>query len=385
LCSSTLGQAALFLAHRRGIPEDMADRDLANHNAKLAAKVTVMPGLDVRLAFIDSASNADKYHVAQGLTDPMVGGNPMCHYLFQRWGETGYRGQMQVDGPMLQSEVAVAFAKIFEEKTGATWGSLKPGDRALPGKYWLQQQSTPDLSAKWEYHVNDRVDGKRTGWHPYNNYASEEVEEVYAQHTANGGEARTATRVVASGHFSYTVNLAKMTQQNTKTKTVRTIRRSAGEQSSASFSRKRSAGESASAPPMKVMKVRIASHSVVTEMKLTPTSAATKKKAMKAIKKAKALLKTMKKVTKVGTKSQVLKGSKMKTKGGMKASDLMKNKHGKVVSKKKHMQGKKAYEKNLAKWSQACSKARKELGLKGFVAIKKSSDFYNRTKDLMSE
>merc|ERR1719331_45406 len=106
---------------------------------------------------------------------------------------------------------------------------------------------------------------------------------------------------------------------------------------------------------------------------------------MKAIKKAKALMKAMKKVTKVGTKSQVLKGLKLKTKGGMKASDLMKNKDGKVVSKKKHLQGKKAYEKHLAKWSEACSKARKELGLKGFVAIKKGSVFYNRTKDLMSE
>jgi len=358
---------------------------LANHNADLAAKVTVMPGLDVRLAFIDRAASADKYHVAQGLTDPTVGGNPMCHYLFQRWGDSGCRGQMQVDGPMLQSEVAVALAKTFEEKTGATWGSLKPGDQALPGKYWLQQESTPDLSAKWEYYVGDGVDRKKPGWYAYENYASDEVEELYAQHIANGGEGRTATRVTTSGHFSYTVNLAKMTQQNMKTKTVRTIRRSTGEQSSASGTRKRSAGESASAPPRKVMKTRVAPPLVVKKMKVAPTSAATKKKAMKAIKKAKALMKTMKKVTKVGTKSQVLKGSKVKTKGGMKASDLMKNKHGKVVSKKKHLQGKKAYEKHLAKWSEACSKARKELGLKGFVAIKNGSEFYNRTKDLMSE
>jgi len=373
-----------LLAHSRETPLDMADRDFAKHSAELAAKVTVMPGLDVRLAFIDSAASADKYHVAQGLQDPTVGGNPKCHYLFQRWGDTGDRGQMQVDGPMLQSEVAVAFAKIFEEKTGATWGSVKPGDRALPGKYWLQQQSTPDLSAKWEYYVNDGVDRKPTGWYPYTNYASEEVEEIYAQHVANGGEGRTATRVVASGHFSYTVNLATMKQQNMRTNKVRIIRRSA-EQSSASATRKRPAAEALSSPPMKVMKARVAPLMVMKKMKVAPTSAATKKKAMKAIKKAKALMKTMKKVTKVGTKSQVLKGSKVKTKGGMKASDLMKNKHGKVVSKKKHLQGKKAYEKHLAKWSEACSKARKELGLKGFVAIKKGSEFYNRTKDLMSE
>merc|ERR1719181_1405057 len=102
-------------------------------------------------------------------------------------------------------------------------------------------------------------------------------------------------------------------------------------------------------------------------------------KSMKAMK----VMKAMKK-SNVGKKWQVLKGAKLKTKGGMKASDLMKNKEGKTVSKKKHALGQKSYEKNLKAWVTACTKARAELGLKGFVAIKKGSEFYNKAKALMS-
>lgn len=368
----------------------MADRDLANHDARLAGVAEVMPGMDIRLAFIDAASGEDKYHVLQGLKDPTLGGDPKCHFLFQRWGSTGSRDQMHVDGPMLQVSLAVELSKIFKEKTGADFGSVKPGDRALPGKYWLQQQSNPDRSAKWEYYVSDGVDGKRTGWYPYDNYAQDEVEEVYAQHVANGGEGRTATRVVHSGHFKYTVDLSQMTQRNMRTNKVRTIRRSAGDQASTVATRRATkrarepcagclpamkfmaAGDSAS------MKVRVPMPAMKS-MKVRRTALKVPKKAMKIMKAMKA-----KRVSKVGSKSQVLKGLKARTKGGMRAADLMKNKNGKVVSKKLHAHGKKAFERNLAKWIEACSKARKELGLTGFVACKKGSEFYSRATALMA-
>merc|ERR1712054_610806 len=106
----------------------------------------------------------------------------------------------------------------------------------------------------------------------------------------------------------------------------------------------------------------------------TATKVAKSMKVMKAKKKH---------VSKVGSKIQVLKGLKVRTKGGMRAADLMKNKNGKVVSKKRHAQGMKAYERNLAKWVEAFSKARKELHLEGFVACKKGSELYNRAKALM--
>merc|ERR1712048_1343935 len=117
-----------------------------------------------------------------------------------------------------------------------------PGSEALEGKYWLQQQATPDLKASWEYYINDGVDGKKDGWYPYEPSASDDVEVLHAQHVANARESRTATRVVASGYFSYRVDLKNMTQQNTRTGKVREIRRVLG------------SGSGSQQPPRKVVK-----------------------------------------------------------------------------------------------------------------------------------
>merc|ERR1719359_1913013 len=80
-------------------------------------------------------------------------------------------------------------------------------------------------------------------------------------------------------------------------------------------------------------------------------------------------------------KSMVFKGTKVKTKGGLTKADLMKNKEGKIVSKKRSASGKKNFGK-IKKWSDAMKSARKALGLKGFVAIKKGSPLYTKTKAL---
>merc|ERR1719188_663210 len=92
--------------------------------------------------------------------------------------------------------------------------------------------------------------------------------------------------------------------------------------------------------------------------------------------------KPMKKISKVGTKKQVLAGKKAKTKTGLKADDLMKNeKTGKVVTKRMYANGKKVFDRNLAKWVAATSRARAELGLVGFVAMKKGSALYSKTRE----
>merc|ERR1712118_254584 len=75
-------------------------------------------------------------------------------------------------------------------------------------------------------------------------------------------------------------------------------------------------------------------------------------------------------------KGMVFRGSKEKTVGGMTAASLTKNKNGKVVSKKRS-----AFVKKSA-WIAAVTKARKALGLKGFVAIKKGSALYKKAKEL---
>merc|ERR1719350_1945673 len=104
-----------------------------------------------------------------------------------------------------------------------------------------------------------------------------------------------------------------------------------------------------------------------------------KKAGMKSAMKMKAM--KAKKVSKVGRKWQVLKGTRVRSAGGLKKEDLTKNKSGKVVSKKKSALGKKS------KWMQAVGKARKALGVKGFLPcggktsagqalLKKARSFY---------
>jgi len=107
------------------------------------------------------------------------------------------------------------------------------------------------------------------------------------------------------------------------------------------------------------------------------------KKAMKAAKKAmkarsmKKAMKSMKrramKVSIVATnklaKLSVFRGKKVRTSGGLKKNDLIKNKNGKVVSKKASLKAKKAYANGIGKWAKATVAARKQLGIKGFCPI----------------
>merc|ERR1712185_293640 len=83
-------------------------------------------------------------------------------------------------------------------------------------------------------------------------------------------------------------------------------------------------------------------------------------------------------------KAVVFRGGKEKTTGGLKKSDLMKSKTGKLVSKKAHANGKKAYQ-HIKGWTVAVQKARQELGVKGFVAIKKGSALYKKAKEIYSQ
>merc|ERR1719327_726801 len=100
-------------------------------------------------------------------------------------------------------------------------------------------------------------------------------------------------------------------------------------------------------------------------------------KAMKAIKQKK------KRVSKIAkgrfAKAMVFKGTKAKTVGGLTKADLIMNKNGKIVSKKQQAAGKKAYN-NIKAWTTSVMKARKALGLKGFVPVKKGTPFYAKTK-----
>merc|ERR1719379_3037853 len=98
-------------------------------------------------------------------------------------------------------------------------------------------------------------------------------------------------------------------------------------------------------------------------------------KSMKVMK-AMAMKKMMKKKVYKFPKNAVFKGKIVKTVGGLKKEHLVKNKHGKVVSKKMSAKGK------ASKWIKAVTAARKALKVKGFVALKKGSALYKKAKSL---
>merc|ERR1712032_84404 len=65
----------------------------------------------------------------------------------------------------------------------------------------------------------------------------------------------------------------------------------------------------------------------------------------------------------------------------LKQADLVKNKSGKIVSKVKSMLAKKRYASGPGKWAKAVQKARKEMGVTGFVAIKKGTPLYKKARN----
>merc|ERR1711939_819087 len=106
-------------------------------------------------------------------------------------------------------------------------------------------------------------------------------------------------------------------------------------------------------------------------------------KAMAAMKAMKAMKK--KAVSKIAkgkfARAVVFRGTKAKTLSGLSKTDLVKNKRGKIVTKKQAANGKKAYA-NIKGWTVAVQKARRALGVKGFVAVKKGTPLYKKAKEL---
>merc|ERR1719171_1878632 len=84
-------------------------------------------------------------------------------------------------------------------------------------------------------------------------------------------------------------------------------------------------------------------------------------------------------------RSVVFRGSKERTKSGLTRDMLMKNKRGKVVSKRASAAGKRRFH-QIKTWMEAFMKARSSLNLKGFVAINGQSlvgkALYVKTKAL---
>merc|ERR1712139_574149 len=101
-------------------------------------------------------------------------------------------------------------------------------------------------------------------------------------------------------------------------------------------------------------------------------------RAMKAMRAAMRAMKAKKRVSKIArgkfSRAVVFRGNKDKTVGGLKKTDL-------IMSKKASAAGKRAY-KQISGWTKAVQQARKQLKVKGFVAVKKGTPLYKLAKDL---
>merc|ERR1739841_419975 len=96
-------------------------------------------------------------------------------------------------------------------------------------------------------------------------------------------------------------------------------------------------------------------------------------KAMKAMAAMKAMRAMKKKVVSARlAKRHAFFGKIDKTKTGLKKSDLIKNKSGRIVSKKMSQRAK------ANPWLLACKQARSARKIKGFVVIKKGTPLYKK-------
>merc|ERR1719148_548656 len=69
-------------------------------------------------------------------------------------------------------------------------------------------------------------------------------------------------------------------------------------------------------------------------------------------------------------KSMVFKGSRVKTVGGLKQADIIKNRNGRVVSKAMSVRSKKSFKGGaLEAWMKAVQAAKKAMGITGFVLV----------------
>merc|ERR1719411_2480828 len=93
-----------------------------------------------------------------------------------------------------------------------------------------------------------------------------------------------------------------------------------------------------------------------------------------------------KRVTKksqTGSRLRVWNGTKMFTKSGLTKKDLCKTKSGRVISKKQFKNGQRL---KKGGWMKAVAKARKELGITGFILMNRGAQgtaLYKKAKSFM--
>ena len=179
---------------------------------------------DVMMTLIDPARNMDKFYVLQ-LIDIDDGSNA----VFTRWGRTGTKGQSLTHCFDSVDDALAWFQQKFRQKTGLAWSHRH--SESITGKYkFILQDFTQKekgyTEGKWQYWVDDYVDGKSTGWYDYTTDGNYNMEVLYHENLYN---KNCHQRVVASGFWTYHVDLNEMTQTNAthmnhKSRMIRRIR-----------------------------------------------------------------------------------------------------------------------------------------------------------------
>lgn len=177
--------------------------------------------LEAQLSQIDVKSNTDKFYTIQVVYNSRSGE----FFCVAHWGRTGTKGDSKVEGPYdSQSDAVAAFEGKFKSKTGAAY-SKRNEYKPKPKKYAYKQVNyCREIEGRvtWQYWVDDYVDGKQPGWYDYFAEASEGVDAVWQEWQSNSW---LDVRCIASGAWTYKVDFNTMTQENTSTAKVRTIRR----------------------------------------------------------------------------------------------------------------------------------------------------------------
>lgn len=89
-------------------------------------------------------------------------------------------------------------------------------------------------------------------------------------------------------------------------------------------------------------------------------------------------------IKKSGSKEQVWNGEALKTAGGLTKEDLMQNKKGKIISKKRHAQGLKAFE-NIKEFAGTKRAAIKEPEIKAAISGEELKSEEQNVKDIALE
>jgi predicted DNA-binding WGR domain protein len=181
---------------------------------------------DAMLVLVDPAKSIDKFFIIQLIQRNRTYSDD-SYVVYSRWGRTGTVGQGMEENFNSYDDAVNCFENKFEQKTGLSWEDRENptvGNKHRFIKQNFQQKKLGYTSAEWQYWVDDGVCGKADGWYDYDAAGSIQVEQLYHEYTSN---PRYSQRHIDSGIFTYNVDLANMTQTNTKhsNHTTRRIRR----------------------------------------------------------------------------------------------------------------------------------------------------------------